>query len=430
MSPAPPRRNRLVGLTLLLILSASPAAGAAEAIRYITWVGGSSKALEDEVVDLFRQRNPDVTVNFETVPGGTNGILEHILLATAGGVQIDLALTHTHWLQSLIEQGLVLDLRPFIERDKIDLKQFPPGVTQSYTGSRGEIYALPFQWTTILLAYNKDYLDRMGMAYPAENWSIFDLYNAAKKLTVSRGNKVETWGFGEQNLDEYVWRLWGVPFLDNSRTRSGWENPKAIEAWAWYGQIYQEGIVQNDWSQWAAGKVGLRLAWPHTLIEVARTVADAWDIALHPVGATGERVSRAAGAQWVILKTSKNPEAAWRLLKFLISEEAQYAFLLRGRGGVHLSAMRRYWVTEFNPAKSGITNPRTLRNRQVMVDAYAYASLEPQPVNYQTLLQEVVRPMASQLRAGKVAAGSAVPEAARQITARLQELTMASAQRR
>src|SRR5690606_20541875 len=121
------------------------------------------------------------------------------------------------------------------------------------------------------------------------------------------------------------------------------------------------------------GRTALNLSWPHQLIENGRAMEDAWDIVLHPKGAHGERVARAAGAQWVILKTSPDPDAAWEFIKFMISQEAQKAYLERGRGGVQIPAMIEYWVESFDLSASGITNPRTLLNRQAIVDGYGYA---------------------------------------------------------
>ncbi len=417
----------MTGIWVALTVFTLTLVASAQEVRYITWVGGASKALEDEVVDMFRERNPDIPVDFATVSGGTTGVLERIIINEASGGDVDMALTHTRYLTDLIEQGLLLDLRPYIERDGIDLNAYPKGVMDSYLGPNGEIYAFPQQWTTIVLAYNKDQFDRYGIVHPDNTWDIFAMEENAKLLTQDTDGNGENdmWGLHPQSLNEYVWRLWGVPFVDESGTRSGWHDPKAVDAWNWYGEIHQTGLIPPSVNgadgTWVGGKVGMRLAWPHTLMENAPYMNDSWDVVMHPYGANGERASRAAGAQWAILKSSQNPDRAWELLKFFISTEAQHAYLVRGRGGIEQNAMIQHWVTDFDPANNGITDPDTLLNRNVMVEAYAYASLGRQPIGYNQMLEEIVNPMAAKLRMGEAAAGTLVPEAARLIDAQINE---------
>ena len=416
-------RKVLTALVLAIALLTLFAGQVRAELRYVTWVGGASKLLEDEVVAMFRERYPEIPVDFETLPGGQGNLVQHILVQTAAGVRIDIALTHTHWLQTLVDNGLLVDLRPYIERDGVDLSLFPAAVMESYRGPRGEIFAFPQQWTTIVLAFNRDVLERFGVAEPADDWDIFDLEEMGRRLTTSRdGEQIDTWGLRVQSLHEYVWRLWGVPFTNEDRTESGWDDPRAVEAWSWYQELHREPLLNNDYGAWVNGRTALNLSWPHQLIENGRAMEDAWDIVLHPKGAHGERVARAAGAQWVILKTSPDPDAAWEFIKFMISQEAQKAYLERGRGGVQIPAMIEYWVESFDLSASGITNPRTLLNRQAIVDGYGYASLDRQPGNWAELLSQVINPMAARLRNQEVPAAAAVPEAARQINALLREL--------
>lgn len=418
------KRTVVVIATLLFaLLAVSLAGGAAEPIRYVTWVDGQSKGLEEEVVNMFRERHPDIPVDFDTLPGGQGNLLQNILVQYASGLRLDVALTHTHWLQSLVDHDMLLDLRPYIERDGVDINLFPAGVMDSYVGPQGELFAFPQQWTTIVLAYNKDLMDRYGVPYPTDDWDIFDAEEVGRRLTLSRdGEQIDTWGVRFQSLQEYVWRLWGVPFTNEDRTESQWTDPRAVEAWAWYQGLYREPLVTGSMNDWVNGNLALNFAWPHQLIENGKAMDDTWDIVLHPKGANGERVARAAGAQWVILKSSPDPDAAWEFMKFMISQEAQAAYLARGRGGVQIPAMIDYWVAGLDLEASGITNPNTLQNRQAIVDGYAYASLDRQPANWSTLLSDIINPMAADLRAQTIPAESAVPEAARKINAALREL--------
>lgn len=399
-----------------------PAAAQTDSLRYVTWVDGPSKALEDQVVDMFREQRPEIPVDFATLPGGQGRLIENILVQTAAGVRIDMALSHTHWLQTLIENDMLVDLRPYIQRDGIDMGLFPTGVMESYFGPNGEVWAFPQQWTTIVLAYNLDLFDRHGEEYPGDDWDVIELTNAARRFTRMNGDgEVEQWGLGLQNLPEYVWRLWGVHFTNEDRSESGWNDPRAVEAWSWYADLHREPLINGSYPEWVHGNVAMRFAWPHQLIENGPNMVDAWDIAYHPTGPNGHRVARAAGAQWVILKSSPDPDSAWEFMKFLISQEAQAAFLQTGRGGVQIPAMLDYWVRDFDPIANGLVNPRTLQNPQKIVEAYDYASLDRQPSAWTQILSQVINPMATRLRNQESPAEIEVPEAARVINAMLRE---------
>jgi ABC-type glycerol-3-phosphate transport system substrate-binding protein len=410
-------------LVIVSLLSLPPIVGATGAVSYVTYVGGAAKTLEDEVVDLFRRKHPEIEVSFETLAAGSWALYEKLMVSRAAGVNIDMVLSHTNWLRNLIEGDVLLDLRPLIERDKIDTRLFPDSVIKSYTGPNGEIYAFPQQWTTFVLAYNRDYFQRYGMQEPSDTWDIFDMEKASRKLTISRdGDVVTGWGLSYEILNDYVWRLWGVPFVNVDYTRSGWDDPRAVEAWEWYASLYRPPVMIGGSAGWKRGDVAMRLTWPHYLVDQGKELTYEWDVRLHPLGAHGQRVTRAGGTQWVIFKDADNVEGAWRLLQFLISEEAQYAYAVRGRGGVQIPAITRFWIRDIDTVRQTFANPRALQNPQAIVDSYADALLDRQPVNWHDLLQEVVFPMAKQLERGEVPAKTAVPEAVRRINAALSAL--------
>src|SRR5690349_6834054 len=121
-------RMRAVVCCGVLVALAAPGVSAAVDLQFLTWTGGGSAQLENDVMNPFRQSHPDITINYTTVSGGTTGLFQRLQLLAAGGAGADLTATHTNWSREAASEGLLLDLRPYIKRDHIDLSIFPESI--------------------------------------------------------------------------------------------------------------------------------------------------------------------------------------------------------------------------------------------------------------------------------------------------------------
>ncbi|TCO53481.1 ABC transporter substrate-binding protein [Actinocrispum wychmicini] len=81
-----------------------------------------------------------------------------------------------NWCQS----GAFQDLKPYVDRDKVDLNQLPEAVRQ-YTEFNGKRCAFPMLADAFGLYYNKDYFAAAGIAGPPKTMD--ELFEDAKKLT-------------------------------------------------------------------------------------------------------------------------------------------------------------------------------------------------------------------------------------------------------
>src|SRR5437588_657670 len=93
------------------------------------------------------------------------------------------------WLMNLKKRILESKLNYRIkDSKKVEMDKFPEGLTTIYN-FEGNQYAIPKDFDTVGLWYNKTMFDEAGLAYPDENWTWDDLYNAAKKLTKPDGSQ-------------------------------------------------------------------------------------------------------------------------------------------------------------------------------------------------------------------------------------------------
>ena len=407
-----------VTVALLILVGSVAVWASAKEINFWTWESGERFEQVREILAQFVKENPGLTVAYDTrnVRHG-----EALLVAIAGGVAPDLVTTHQDFHRDFAGQGLFLDLRPYIERDGFDLSIFPAEVMKFYTGPQGEITGFPWQFTTILLGYNREYFARQGVTEPTEAWTLDDMVEAARKLTYDHDGDGETdrWGLHVGVLREYVWRLWGVDLM-SAEGRSNLGDPRAIAAFEWFADLFLvHQVVGGEGGgasapAWVEGAIAMNLNWPHYLTAWGLVMTQEWDIELIPTGPIGRKLARGATAGWAIPASASNPDEAWELLKFLASYDVQLQLLAIGSGGVSLPALAEHWM---NRANFNFAQPKALQNRAAMARAYEYASIDRYPPGYSNIWRDIINPAITQMVQGRAAPGVILPEVARQVDA-------------
>ncbi|WP_039922901.1 extracellular solute-binding protein [Amycolatopsis decaplanina] len=106
---------------------------------------------------------------------------DKITQSIRGGNPPDVAISFfTDNLGAWCSTGSFQDLKPYIERDKIDLGQIPDAV-RSYTEYQGKRCAMPLLADVYGFYYNKDMFAAKGITSPPKTTS--ELFEATKKLT-------------------------------------------------------------------------------------------------------------------------------------------------------------------------------------------------------------------------------------------------------
>ncbi len=103
-------------------------------------------------------------------------------------------------------RDVLLDLKPFIDRDGYDLGQLADQAVADFTTPDGQ-FGLPRDLNVVALYYNKKMFDAAGIAYPDDTWDWAKLVEVGKQLTVKDANgKVSQWGFYTETTDmENYW---------------------------------------------------------------------------------------------------------------------------------------------------------------------------------------------------------------------------------
>ena len=251
-----------------------------------------------------------------------------------GGELPDVFWMHSNVAQKYMENDLLLDLTDKIaESDKIDMSNYYEGIVNLYQ-SNGKQYAVPKDIDTIALWYNKTIFDEMGVAYPDDTWTWDDFADAAAKLTND-----EHWGFAlapGNNQEGYyntIYSMGGYVISDDKKT-SGMDDPNSIKGVKLFTDMIAAGscpdlatVSETDPNELlCAGKTAMAIngSWMLAGYRDNEYAAANCDIAVLPYTKDpSDRVSIYNGLGWAASANTKNPDAAWSLIEYLGTKEAQ-----------------------------------------------------------------------------------------------------------
>lgn len=266
-----------------------------------------------------------------------------------GGTLPDVFWMHSNQAQKYMDNGILLDLTDKIAgSDSIDLNNYYSDIVNLYS-LNGKQYAIPKDIDTIGLWYNKTMFDEAGIAYPDDTWTWQTLYDTAKKLTKADGSQ---YGYAintGNNQDSFYNAIYayGGSVISDDKKKSGFDDPKTIEAMSLFSGMVNEGIAPDLQTisengtdvLFESGKVAMitQGTWMVPAFRDNEYTSKNCDVAVLPAGPDGTRVSMYNGLGWAASANGKNTDAAWRLMEYLGSKDAQ---LKQAELGVTMSAYK------------------------------------------------------------------------------------------
>ena len=253
-----------------------------------------------------------------------------------GGSLPDVFWMHSNESQRYMPNDMLLDLTDKIaDSDLIDPANYPEDIWGLYTYDE-KYYAVPKDVDTIALWYNKAMFDEAGLAYPTADWTWDDVTEAAKKLTKEDGSQYGLAVRNDNNQAGYYNLVYdnGGHIINEDKTKSGWDDPKTIEAMEVLESWIKDGVMppietmseNGEDVLFQSGKVAMVLqgSWMVAAYRDNEYTAENCDVVELPKSATtGRRASVYNGLGWAASANGKNTENAWKLIEYLGSEKAQ-----------------------------------------------------------------------------------------------------------
>lgn len=253
-----------------------------------------------------------------------------------GGSLPDVFWMHSNESERYMSNDMLLDLTDKIaESDKIDPENYPEDIWGLYTYD-DKYFAVPKDVDTIALWYNKAMFDEAGLAYPTADWTWDDVTEAAKKLTKEDGSQYGLALRNDNNQAGYYNLIYdnGGYIISDDKTKSGWDDPKTIEAMEMLEGWIKDGVIpplevmaeNGEDVLFQSGKVAMvpQGSWMVAAYRDNEYTAENCDLVELPKSATtGRRVSLYNGLGWAAAANGEHTEEAWKLIEYLGSEEAQ-----------------------------------------------------------------------------------------------------------
>lgn len=274
-----------------------------------------------------------IDVEFQVVPWNEYWML--LEAGATGGEMPDVFWMHSTYSQRYMSNDILLDLTDRIkDSDKIDPANYYKDIVELYQYDE-KTYAVPKDYDTIALWYNKKMFDDAGIAYPDETWTWQTFADAAKKLTKEDGSQYGTAIPAIYNQDGYYNLIYdmGGYIVSEDKKKSGWDDPKTMEAMNW---LYDNVVTTSMPSQetmgetspdvlFCSGKIAMTLqgSWMTASMRDNEFVNENCDVAVLPKAEDGTRKTIYNGLGWSAAADGDNIENAWKLIEYFGSEEAQ-----------------------------------------------------------------------------------------------------------
>jgi multiple sugar transport system substrate-binding protein len=245
-----------------------------------------------------------------------------------------------------------LDLKPLIDKNKIDLSAYDPALLDLYKTINGGYSAIPFGVFPTVVYYNRDAFEEAGLAEPPHkfdeqyeldgkkvDWNYQTLGEVAKKLTVDKnGNDATSADFDPTNIVQYglnfQWALMRLILTDLSPAEiydgktitlpEGWRNgAQWVQDALWKDHYLVNRTADSSTlmqpNAFASGNVAMGIA-PLWFTCCMADVADKlnWDMGVVPQSLDGESHVAVDADTFRILKSSKHPEEAFTVLQYLL----------------------------------------------------------------------------------------------------------------
>ncbi|MDD3334407.1 MAG: extracellular solute-binding protein [Eubacteriales bacterium] len=334
-------------LALALLLSLAPQALAETEITFWhTYSEGEEKVFLEEVLPAFEAANPDIKVNAIRMP--YEGLNQQIITAVAGDVAPDLIRMDITWVAQMAKLGA---LEPLDEKEGFStlLTDALPG-PMATTQYKGMHYGLPLNTNTTAAVFNMERLKELGLEeMPA---TMEELLAVADKADAAN----EKWLFAVQGsynwaMLPFLWTLGGELTDDDFSIATGYLNSEAtVKAMdtikGWYdAQIIGPCILGEEPATWGGIEAG----------NYAMVVEGPWfysadepkpnNPATTIPTVDGRSISIVGGEDLVMVKNSKNADAAWTFMQFMMTADAQLPMTKAGMIPTMSSLLEKVDVT-------------------------------------------------------------------------------------
>jgi multiple sugar transport system substrate-binding protein len=376
-------------------------------------IAGDPKPFRD-LLDQFEREHPGIMVRDEALPASTDEQHQfYVINLDSRSTDFDVLSLDVIWVPEFARAGWLRDLTQVLSGG--EKKAFFPGPIDADT-YEGRLYAIPWYIDAGLLYYRKDLLKRYNQSVP-KTWQ--ELIETANKITASEGH---LYGFiwqGKQyeglvcNALEFLWSNGGAVLENNKPVIN---SPQNIEALTLMRDLIATEHVtpplvttameEATRNLFGSGKALFMRNWPYAWNIFERKgspVRGKVGISALPAFPAHGSASTLGGWQLGVNRYSRHPDAAEKLIRFLVSSRVEKT--LASQVG-------------YKPAiKALYKDPDLLHEQPFIASLYdIFMSARPRPVTpFYPMITQVLQPELSAAITGIKTPSEALTSAQKQI---------------
>lgn len=308
------------------------------------WDEKQRPALE-KMIEVYEKEHSNVEINIEITPYKGGEYWTKLEAAATGGTAPDVFWINVLHAESYYDGGILKDLTKAAKEIDVD-ENFPKALVNGYTFD-DKMIAIPKDFDTNALWYNKEIFDKAGVAYPTDDWTYDDLLATAKQLK-------------EAGLDDGVYpfacpvdfQTWYYPtvyaaggwIINDEKTETGYNDAKTQEGiQCWIDMIDEElspsaatlSETTPD-TMFGGGKLAMNLAGSYMTPEYLSNDALIGKIDLVEFPEfNGTEPNIINGLGYAVFEGTKQEDEAVEFATWLGSEEAMK---IQGESGAVISA--------------------------------------------------------------------------------------------
>jgi len=347
------RVKLMLSLTLICLLCVAAVANAQQKVKlkYTYWGSPLERDAQAEMLKAFMQAYPHIEVEGIYIP---SDYVTKITAMIAAGEAPDVGQLDEGLALQWAEEGAVLDITPFIEKDpEVSFESRLPMTWYRYAGGQKTI-GTNLAVEVMVLWYNKDIFDKAGVPYPPSKpgeWTWEEFVETAKALTVDRNgrhpgdpgfdpNRIQTYGvaFGTwwAPVLPFVWSN-GGDWFDESGREVLIDQPESVEALQNLADLIYKHHVAPTPTQMESlpafnvllqtQRVAMVIDGQWSLLDLAKS---RFKLGVAPLPTYKQPVALELGAPNVIFAQTKHPEEAWLLYKWSTTASSVMPLIQQG----------------------------------------------------------------------------------------------------
>lgn len=291
----------------------------------LTLISAERDEVVAPVISAFEASHPGIKVQHESIPfESMNAAIEARI--GGGDDSIDVLFVDSPRVPAMVARGYLQSLEDL--RSEIEPLVTP--VALDALSVDGTLYTLPLWTSTQMMFYNKDLLDKAGIAHPGSNQEDRLTYQQVLEMGQKAQAAGAKYGFAFEQIDRY-YQL--QPIFESVGGGSGLTgegnltpditNDKWVEGASFYAKMFEDGIAPRGIPAgqipplFSTGEVAFLVGGPWRLNGYASTEGLNYGIAPVPYFEGGKPVTPTGSWALAVSPHTSHPEEAMALAKFM-----------------------------------------------------------------------------------------------------------------